>query len=735
MPKVKKRKISDVQEGEAQGSASKDVQNGEPPKKKPARRELFVRGLAPEATEENFIGHFSDSFPVKHGVVVKDSATKACKGYGFITFADAEDAARAQEKFHNSLLLGRRLQLDFAEPRNRDVDDTLPPDVAAAAGKNRSVPAPEAVAAKAKRKADLEAKRNEATAPRLIIRNLPWSIRTEADLEKLFLSYGKVKHVVLPKKASGQLRGFGFVLLRGKPNAEKALKGVNGKKVDGRTIAVDYAVDKERWEQGKFEEHVDQGGEAGYDHEAYKEQDTAVHDSQVDAEEADQMSESDGGSQSPQNAHEGNGEDEDVDEASDEEETEKAQAQLQQTDRNSQSTLFVRNVPFNVNDEQLFEHFSQLGALRYARIVLDPSTERSRGTAFVCFRNVDDAKKCVRNAPTRTIDPSAAGASKSILQNEVTDPTGKYTLDGRVLSVTRAVSRSEAAQLASAESQERQRKDRRRLYLLNEGTINPQSSLYASLSPSERDIREASYKQRKQLIQNNPTLHLSLTRLSIRNLPRSVTSKILKQLAREAVVGFAKDVKIGTREKLSREELSRGGDEMLEAEKSRKQKNKGIVKQAKVVYETKDGTKTENDAEGGRSRGYGFVEYYTHRAALMGLRWLNGHAVKAGSQPNEQKGGKISKDEFQDRKKRIIAEFAIENAQVVHRRADRESRARTKHGAAQEETTTEDQEDKDVDRNVSHDEAALNETAASQKRQKIIAAKRAEKRIKRGRKA
>ena len=168
--------------------------------------------------------------------------------------------------------------------------------------------------------------------------------------------------------------------------------------------------------------------------------------------------------------------------------------------------------------------------------------------------------------------------------------------------------------------------------------------------------------QRKKLIQNNPTLHLSLTRLSIRNLPRNINSKDLKALAREAVVGFAKDVKSGLRAQLSKEEEARGGDEMREAEKQRKAKGKGIVRQAKIIFEGREGAKVSEDSGAGRSRGYGFVEYSSHRWALMGLRWLNGHAIVNAS----------------GKKQRLIVEFAIENAQVVQRRKEREEKARVR---------------------------------------------------------
>jgi len=203
-------------------------------------------------------------------------------------------------------------------------------------------------------------------------------------------------------------------------------------------------------------------------------------------------------------------------------------------------------------------------------------------------------------------------------------------------------------------------KDKRRLYLLSEGTVASGTPLYELLAPSEVKMREDSAMQRKKLVQGNPTLHLSLTRLSIRNLPRNIASKDLKALAREAVVGFAKDVKSGTRAQLSKEEEARGGDEMRDAEKQRKAKGKGIVRQAKIVFEGREGAKVSEDSGAGRSRGYGFVEYSSHRWALMGLRWLNGHAL----------------ENISGKKQRLIVEFAIENAQVVSRRKEREEKAR-----------------------------------------------------------
>jgi len=648
-----------------------------PQKKQQQRRSLFLRSLPASATTESLIAHFSQSFPIKHATAVTDPTTKQCKGYGFVTFADAEDAQKALQEFNGSKLDGKKMKIEVAEPRKRDVEDAIPGAVAAGEGKPRSQPSAASVAAKAQR---VKERQEAARPPKLIIRNLPWSIKKEEQLAALFRSYGKVKHATLPSKKPGLLSGFGFVVLRGQPNAEKAIKEMNGKEIDGRTIAVDWAVEKGVWDEQTKPADEQAAGE---------EDDEDMEDDDEDggAELSDEDSEL---------------KDEDDDEAMDvsDEELEDSMAVDAQDDEDDNdeedeedeqpediSTLFIRNLPFDCDDEALKAHFTAFGAIRYARVVVDPATERPRGTGFVAFFNSIDAQTCLRNAPKPTsIAPPTKSktTAPSILQNpDADDPSGNYTLSGRLLQLSPAVSRTSAAKLTDLGNQKRDVRDndKRRLYLLSEGTVSASSPLHALLSTKEIDMRAASVKQRQQIIRSNGSLHLSLTRLSVRNLPRAITSKELKALAREAVVGFAKDVKEEKREKLSKEELARGGDEMVAAEKARKKSGKGIVRQAKVVYEGREGNKVDEESAAGRSRGYGFIEFYTHRAALMCLRWLNGHAVgyKVDADKAAGKRGKRReevREEVEDRKKRVIVEFAIENAQVVHRRSEREVKSR-----------------------------------------------------------
>lgn len=614
------------------------------------RRSLFVRSLPTGTTNESLADFFSQHYPVKHAVVVVDQKTKESKGFGFVTFADADDAREAKSSLNNKEWEGKRLRIDIAEPRHRN----------GTAG--------EPIPGKPQKKEEFQ------PLPKLIVRNLPWSVKTSDQLGHLFRSFGKVKYADLPQ-SKGKLKGFGFVTIRGKKNAERALEAINGKEIDGRTLAVDWAVDKATWDKqqpqqtdpdsnndeedeedatssegesgDEDDEDTDENEGEGEDEEAGGV--TVSRDSQLDADLENFMK------NHFQNLEEEEEKDSDNEEDDKQKEVQKKPQPKRTTDNTS--TVFIRNLPFTSTDEQLQNFFGHFGKVRYARVVMDKVTEKPAGTAFVCFYNAEDAQNCIKGAP-RSQQPVAT-AKNSILQDEAADPDGKYTLDGRLLQVAQAVDKQQAFNLAESSQAKRNLKDKRNLFLLNEGAIDRSSPLFNLMTMPEIQARQSSAAQRKKQVQGNPSLHLSLTRLALRNIPRNVESKDLKELARKAVVEFAIDVKAGRRQPLSKEENARDGKDAREKEHDRKAKRKGIIKQAKVVFESSQGTKT-TEKDGGRSRGYGFVEYTSHHWALMGLRHLNGLQL-------ENDAGK---------KQRLIAEFAIENAQVVQRRRANEERSR-----------------------------------------------------------
>jgi cold-inducible RNA-binding protein len=73
---------------------------------------------------------------------------------------------------------------------------------------------------------------------KIYVGNLAFDV-TEDELAAEFGSFGKVESVAIPSdKISGKPRGFAFVEMAAKPEAEAAIAGLNGKTLKDRTIVV-----------------------------------------------------------------------------------------------------------------------------------------------------------------------------------------------------------------------------------------------------------------------------------------------------------------------------------------------------------------------------------------------------------------------------------------------------------------------------------------------------------------
>jgi hypothetical protein len=81
----------------------------------PAR--LFVSGLADDVTEHDLREIFGNFGPVADAIVMVDRATRAPRGFGFVTMANRRDAPKAIEQLDGSELKGRRLVVNVATER------------------------------------------------------------------------------------------------------------------------------------------------------------------------------------------------------------------------------------------------------------------------------------------------------------------------------------------------------------------------------------------------------------------------------------------------------------------------------------------------------------------------------------------------------------------------------------------------------------------------------------------
>ena len=85
---------------------------------------------------------------------------------------------------------------------------------------------------------------------KLFVGGLSWNTSSEG-LREVFENYGEVTEAkVVTDRETGRSRGFGFVTFVSADNADAAIKGLDGKEVDGKTIKVNVAQDKPRENSG-----------------------------------------------------------------------------------------------------------------------------------------------------------------------------------------------------------------------------------------------------------------------------------------------------------------------------------------------------------------------------------------------------------------------------------------------------------------------------------------------------
>lgn len=94
---------------------------------------------------------------------------------------------------------------------------------------------------------------------KLYVGNLPYNA-TEDELRKAFEAFGSVDSVdVIKDRYTGESKGFGFVEMADRSEAQKAIEGLNGTDLSGRTITVNEARPR-----GEGRRRSGGGGGGGY---------------------------------------------------------------------------------------------------------------------------------------------------------------------------------------------------------------------------------------------------------------------------------------------------------------------------------------------------------------------------------------------------------------------------------------------------------------------------------------
>jgi cold-inducible RNA-binding protein len=78
---------------------------------------LYVGNLSFDTTDQELEQSFSEYGEVSSATVVKDRDTNRSKGFGFVEFAQSDDAKKAMEAMNGKDLNGRALKVDEARPQ------------------------------------------------------------------------------------------------------------------------------------------------------------------------------------------------------------------------------------------------------------------------------------------------------------------------------------------------------------------------------------------------------------------------------------------------------------------------------------------------------------------------------------------------------------------------------------------------------------------------------------------
>lgn len=175
---------------------------------------IYIGNLSFDAQESDIRGAFTD-----HGSVTKiqmplDKESGRSRGFAFVTMSSAEEHAAAIEALNESEVAGRTIYVSESLPKEKVEEN--------------------------KKKYLDRKKKNEGT--KIYVGNLNFETTSEG-LQAPFEEFGVVKDCFLPTDYDGNPRGFAFLLMDDE-SAVKAIEGLNGMELDGRTLNVNKSLPK-----------------------------------------------------------------------------------------------------------------------------------------------------------------------------------------------------------------------------------------------------------------------------------------------------------------------------------------------------------------------------------------------------------------------------------------------------------------------------------------------------------
>lgn len=362
------------------------------------------------------------------------------------------------------------------------------------------------------------------------------------------------------KKATKSVpRGFGFVTFLCEKDARDAIDGSSELKICNRLVAIDFCSSKESYKR-MTELNKDNVNEVtANDDDNWKSLDIHGHgqrlgdinietDMDMSEEEGDEENESVDNEDENNDDDEEEEEDEDADDDDDESDLPKksktnaieddkaaAAAKRVSSDADERKTVFLHELAFDATEDDIKTALRPFGRMNLVILVKDKETGQSKGSAFVKFSKPEEALACIE-----------------AFHNQ----RGSVLVKDRECKADLAVTKERVKDIQLMKSKEKfgkKAEDKRNLYLANEGLLidsngnNKNSKIKKNddvkstvksnvVFLSQADIdkrRKAQMDKRKKL--TNPLFFVSSTRISVRNLPKSMFDSDLKIMCLKAM--------------------------------------------------------------------------------------------------------------------------------------------------------------------------------------------------------
>ncbi|XP_026492513.2 RNA-binding protein 28 [Vanessa tameamea] len=490
---------------------------------------LIVRNISFKATDENVREYFSQYGTVEEVKLLKKPDGRLV-GCAFVHYTHVPMANKALAATNKKAFLGRPIYVSWAVPQrkyNEEIQSNGPKKFNNVTDNSKPDIKDENTDDKPMSKEEKDKTRFNRRA-RLIVRNISFKA-TEESLKEHFDPYGVVQEVKLLKKPDGKLVGCAFVHFKNVPMATEAISQTNMKPFLGRPISVDWAIAKDKYMQHVVNKQVEMQDNVKKEDSDSDDDDNKMNVSTEDvkqeikdeSDDDESDSENEVKSEDEEDDEDDENEDED-DESEDDEDAEKevdddgeddnksvtsTQPEFQRiklNDAEDGCTVFLTNIPFSVDNDELRTFAEKTGPVKYALICVDKMTEHSKGSGFVKFMNKEDAERFL-----------SLGAAE-------------LRLEGQAMQVRPALKRDNLST-----GNKKQPKDNRNLYLVKEGVVVAGTKAAAGVSASDMAKRLALERSKTQMLKNLNRF-VSRYRLVVSNLPSSCDDARLRRTCARA---------------------------------------------------------------------------------------------------------------------------------------------------------------------------------------------------------